>query len=76
MECLKRDFMAESNRTQSDQTLERFKLLHADIEGYVGREIPGELVIWNKPFSDLSLGIVLKESIGRLEDIICKYDSH
>jgi catalase (peroxidase I) len=76
MECLKRDFMAESNRTQSDQTLERFKLLHADIEGYVGCEIPGELVIWNKPFSDLSLGIVLKESIGRLEDIICKYDSH
>lgn len=76
MERLKRDFMAEYNKRQLDQIVESFKSLHTEIEGYFERVIPDELTVWNKPFSDLSFGIAVKESIGKLEDIIRKYESH
>ena len=76
MERLERDFMAESNERQLAQILESFQSLHAEIKGYVERMMPDELVVWSKPFSDLQLGIAVKESIGRLGDIIRKYESY
>ena len=74
MECLQRDFMAESNNRQLEQYVENFNSLHTEIEGYVKRMISDELTVWNKPFSDRQFGIVVKESIMKLKDVISKYE--
>ncbi len=74
MSHLGRDFMAENNNRKAEQLLENFKTLHTEIKGYIKHRILDELAVWEKPL-DNSLAIAIKESIGKLEDIICKYEN-
>ncbi|MFC2072018.1 hypothetical protein ACFLUU_04790 [Chloroflexota bacterium] len=74
MSHLGRDFMAENDNRKAEQLLKSFKTLYTEIEGYIRRRIPNELTVWEKPL-DNQLAIAIKESIGKLEDIISRYEN-
>lgn len=74
MSRLGHDFMATNDKSESEKLLESFKTLYMGIEGYIKHRIPDELTVWDKPL-DNKLAIAIKESIGKLEDIISKYEN-
>ncbi len=74
MSRLGRDVMAENNDTALGKLLKRFQGLHTEIGRYIKHRTPDELAVWEKPL-DNQLAIAIKESIGRLEGIISKYES-
>ncbi len=74
MKRLNHDFEIEQNHKRMENLLEVFRTLHTKIEWFIKHELPNELEYWNESLTGQSilLGIAIKESIRRLEDIISK----
>ena len=74
MKRLDYDFKMEHNQKRIDELLDVFKELCTKIEGFIKCEMPNELEYWGGALSGqyIQLGIAIKESIKRLEDIISK----
>ena len=72
---LDHDIMAENNKMELELLLGSFNALDTEIEKYLKHKATDELAVWDKPYSDNMLGIVIKESNRRLEEIISKYEN-